>query len=215
MRGDAIFSRYYQCSLGPEYRRVEYLRNNGSQAGAYLNLGIGPASATDVEVQAWCTSGHIFGYRQGVNAENVSVQHSAGDICNGSNYSTYRCKIGPEEYGLYAHVIRVSKALREWKRLDGTVVASNTNVNTDTFTGAGPYWLFAINGYQGASGDCKCWYLILRDDNGVPVRNLVPAVRVSDSKPGMYDLCGSICPLTNTPFYINSGTGADFTWGEL
>lgn len=43
--------------------------------------------------------------------------------------------------------------------------------------------------------------------NGVAVQNLIPCVRKSDSKPGMYDLCGSICPLTNSPFYINAGTG--------
>ncbi len=51
--------------------------------------------------------------------------------------------------------------------------------------------------------------------NGVLVRNYVPCVRIRDSKPGLYDLCGSICPLTNTPFYINTESGTDFTWGEL
>ena len=44
------------------------------------------------------------------------------------------------------------------------------------------------------------------------IRSYIPCVRTSDSKPGMYDLCGSICPLTGTPFYINSGTGADFKY---
>lgn len=43
--------------------------------------------------------------------------------------------------------------------------------------------------------------------NGVVVQNLIPCVRKSDNKPGLYDLCGSICPLTNSPFYINAGTG--------
>lgn len=37
--------------------------------------------------------------------------------------------------------------------------------------------------------------------------DLVPCYHESDGKPGMYDLCGSICPLTNSPFYINAGTG--------
>lgn len=35
----------------------------------------------------------------------------------------------------------------------------------------------------------------------------LPCIRLSDNKPGMYDLCGSICPLTGTPFYINAGSG--------
>lgn len=38
-------------------------------------------------------------------------------------------------------------------------------------------------------------------------RNYVPMLRKSDNKPGLYDLAGSICPLTGTPFYINAGTG--------
>lgn len=38
-------------------------------------------------------------------------------------------------------------------------------------------------------------------------RDTIPALRLSDNKPGLYDLCGSICPLTGTPFYINAGTG--------
>ena len=51
------------------------------------------------------------------------------------------------------------------------------------------------------------------DANGVCDQLFVPAIRNSDSKPGFYDLAGSICPLTGTPFYINSGTGADLIAG--
>lgn len=43
--------------------------------------------------------------------------------------------------------------------------------------------------------------------NGAFIQNFVPCYRESDSKPGMYDLAGSICSLTNSPFYINAGTG--------
>lgn len=28
-----------------------------------------------------------------------------------------------------------------------------------------------------------------------------------NSKPGLYDLLGSICPITGTPFYVNNGSG--------
>ena len=51
--------------------------------------------------------------------------------------------------------------------------------------------------------------------DGTPVRRFVPCVRVSDGKPGMFDLCRSICSLTDTPFYVNSGTEGDFTYGEF
>ena len=45
----------------------------------------------------------------------------------------------------------------------------------------------------------------ISDANGT-IRNLVAKLR-ADGKPGLYDLCGSICSLTGTPFYINAGTG--------
>ena len=49
-------------------------------------------------------------------------------------------------------------------------------------------------------------------DNGTLIRNFIPCYRKSDGVIGLYDLCGSICPLTSTPFYVNSGTGT-FTKG--
>ena len=42
--------------------------------------------------------------------------------------------------------------------------------------------------------------------NGILVRDFLPATRDSDMKPGLYDL-------QNDVFYTNSGSGADFTWG--
>lgn len=60
----------------------------------------------------------------------------------------------------------------------------------------------------------RLWEAVFSVD-GDKIRSYIPCVRTSDSKPGMYDLCGSICPLTGTPFYINAGAGADFLWGEL
>ena len=67
-----------------------------------------------------------------------------------------------------------------------------------------------------ANGTSFLWGKIrgfaVRDANGSLVRSLAPCIRLPDYKPGMYDACGSICPLTGMPFYINSGTGADFKY---
>lgn len=46
-------------------------------------------------------------------------------------------------------------------------------------------------------------YLI--KDNGIPIRDFRPALRLSDNKPGMYDL-------VNDVFYINQGTETDFVY---
>lgn len=40
-------------------------------------------------------------------------------------------------------------------------------------------------------------------DTGITHRNYIPCYRKSDNVIGMYDLCGSICSRTNTPFYIS------------
>lgn len=45
------------------------------------------------------------------------------------------------------------------------------------------------------------------DGELVKLREYTPMLRKMDGKPGLYDLRGSICPLTNTPFYVNAGTG--------
>ena len=44
-------------------------------------------------------------------------------------------------------------------------------------------------------------------DNGTLVRHMVPCMRDADSVLGMYDLCESTCPETNSPFYINVANG--------
>ncbi len=45
------------------------------------------------------------------------------------------------------------------------------------------------------------------------VMDLVPCYRKSDGVIGMYDLCGNVCPLTGTAFFINAGTSS-FTKGS-
>lgn len=52
--------------------------------------------------------------------------------------------------------------------------------------------------YTGRMYYCKIY------DNDILVRDFIPAVRDSDSKPGFYDL-------VTDQFFVNAGTGADFT----
>ena len=48
---------------------------------------------------------------------------------------------------------------------------------------------------------------------GKLVMDLVPCYRKTDNVIGMYDLCGNVCPLTDTAFFINAGSGT-FTKGS-
>ena len=86
-------------------------------------------------------------------------------------------------------------------------------VTWGSFTSA-PNALFAVNSRQDGvtrKSSVKI-YGYSHGRNGQYLRNFVPCIR-SDNKPGFYDLAGSICPLTGTPFYINAGTGADLIAG--
>lgn len=58
-------------------------------------------------------------------------------------------------------------------------------------------------------GQGRDYWSQMFDENGVLVRDYVACVRISDGKPGLYDLTGSICPLTNTPLYV-SASGGEF-----
>lgn len=52
---------------------------------------------------------------------------------------------------------------------------------------------------------------ISRGDN--VILDLIPCYRKSDNVIGMYDLAGTICPLTDTPFYVSAGPNSNFLIG--
>ena len=98
---------------------------------------------------------------------------------------------------------------------DGSATINGSyHANATPLSGVGANETMRIFGR--ADGTSFLWGKIrgfaVRDANGSLVRSLAPCIRLPDGKPGMYDACGSICPLTGTPFYINSGTGADFKY---
>jgi len=80
--------------------------------------------------------------------------------------------------------------------------------NIDSITSA--ICIFART-YGNRASSCSIYSFEIFNNDGI-VRDYIPCYRKLDGVIGMYDLCGSICPLTYTPFYINSGTGT-FTKG--
>lgn len=94
------------------------------------------------------------------------------------------------------------------------VVASGTPQHIDiTGSNISPVWIGRRSNIpvSDLGGALKLRTLIAKDGNKI-MRDYVPCYRKSDGVIGIYDLCGSICPLTGTPFYINAGTGT-FTKG--
>ena len=206
MRGDAIYSRYYQYALGPEYRRVEYLESSGA---AYIDTGV--ASALDISVY----------FRAQLLSRSTLVSsgnEKQGGICvsHWQNPFSFAFNFGDTGYNPVRGVIPIDVQEIYEIVLDKDMYSVNgqstSNIASSISTSSHLHLFRDVWNLNPV--DTKIYLAKIRK-NGTPVRNLVPAVRVSDSKPGMYDLCGSICPLTNTPFYINGGNGDDFTWGEL
>lgn len=89
--------------------------------------------------------------------------------------------------------------------LDGELLYTYPN---NTITMSSNIYLGAVSGYSTGNYHIRQRtfdFTISSNDN--IVLHLVPALRLSDNKPGMYDLCGTICPITNSSFFVNSGTG--------
>ena len=95
--------------------------------------------------------------------------------------------------------------------VDGTTVAPSvsytffnvTSKSIPIFTAYSPY----TNEYRSniALNSKVSYFQFIK--SGVLIRDFVAAQRNADGVVGMYDLCGTICPLTGTPFYINAGSG--------
>lgn len=198
---NAAWQAYLEGELPEGYRRVEYIESTGVQ---WIDTGVYVNQDTDVEID-YCNVKRSSAYSVfGVNPLFVFTTLTATtDVRFKYNNNIYENQIA-----------QTTRALR---RMDGRIVSVNREVKytfpATTFEANYTALLFARRTNDGAVEEksaSKVWSC--RIDNA---RNLIPCVRVADSKPGMYDLCGSICGLTNSPFYINAGSGADFTYGEL
>ena len=191
-------------SLVPnEYRQVEYIQSSESQwidTGVYGNLNI--MGYVDIEPSAASPKYPIgsgvqsnLGY-WGICFQSVgSIQYYIGDGSY-ANPSTYT------QGTRYKILINDNKKFY----LDNELVVDYNTYATKNYTrnNTKTIILFGFNWSSISLGsfkfyNCKLW------DNGILIRNFIPVVRKSDSKPGMYDR-------VNDVFYTNQGTGADFTY---
>lgn len=210
---NAAWQAYLEGDLPEGYRRVEYIESSAAQ---HIDTGFTPDYNTAIVSKWTINTGNgqfgLFG----------SFGNSWGDNsygCNGSSalYDNFKADTST---GYSSSAVRgktfVYKKIGRYTEITGQLSWTRT-YNAVTFTCPQSMYLFAI--HYGSNtvnhrASAKCYYFYI-DDNGTRVRHYIPALRLSDNKPGLYDLCGSICPLTNSPFYVNSGTGADFLWKEF
>ena len=184
------------------YRRVEWIGCTGTQ---YLDTGYTPNIDSDVEVEFdnFDINGNNYAGTGGAGSAGTWVNLSWGtDYTSsyasfGNNVDKYFSKVSSGTYwNVGKHSFRVSK-VGCWA--DGILRVTFSDVTfgitTDTYCVGARMSYGAIARYIKAN----IYSVIIREGNRL-VRNFIPCVRKSDSKPGMYDT-------VSHTFYTNAGTG--------
>ena len=196
------------------YREVDYLESNGAQ---WINTGVIPSYAIgdDVYSQIEFQCLNISQVQRMSGVYTSSVNYYTQFFLNVSSYAFFGVQSSVITWVTYG------EADTDWHTAGYDVQTKTANFDGTEYQYPDiaasvehrfPLYLFARND----SGVADLFFRgRIRAFTYTDIRSYIPCVRISDSKPGMYDLCGSICPLTGTPFYINAGAGADFLWGEL
>ena len=196
------------------YREVDYLESTGQQ---WIDTGVIPSYAIGDDVYSQIE----FQFLNIHQSQRVSGVYSGVE----SNYTQFFLNTQPSAvFGVQVN----SSAWCTFGEADVNWHTAGYDVRTKTANLDGTEYPYPTIPYSAEHGFPL--YLFARNNRGntdsfftgrirsfayTDIRSYIPCVRTSDGKPGMYDLCGSICPLTGTPFYINAGAGKDFLWGEL
>lgn len=202
------------CDLPAEYTRCEYLQSNGNQ---YIDSGI----------ECWSDYGMAFKTRM---ATNVNSACCGGILkVNDAPPTYYRYHYSPYNSSATTILnlwyqedsnINSSIAFTNFNQLEthtitvkpqeGKAVAKqSTNTSTKSFTAISPristghnIYIFGRLNVDGITVQTRAstFYYFRIFNGGTLLRNLIPCIRVSDSKPGMYDF-------VSKTFLTNIGTG--------
>ena len=191
-----------ETELPSDYTRVVYLESTGTQ---YIDTGFTPdvnsamyirLSVTDDGIKNnWC--GVVLGGSAGWFNVGGSKKSEEGLVANFSSVSAQGCNI---PYDNNYHDYYISNGLQK--------IDQNEAYNEITrFIGKMlTVWLFiGHKNYNGTLVGKQRIQLCRLYDNGVLAHDFVPCVRVTDSKPGMYDT-------VTQQFFVNAGSG-EFVWG--
>lgn len=194
---------YVHHELPPEYQRVEYLESKGAQ---YIDSGTHLTLDTIIQCKFVYTA-----TGSGYPTPYGCIQPSFGLYSNGGNGATVYTSFGSNYDVTYTgNLLDGPKTFIQNKDgvwVDGIkkVTYTNTTVTEDPNV---HIYLFARMGNGTAAKFSKARlysFSILHGNN--TVRNFVPCIRKTDSKPGLYDTVAGT-------FYTDAGTsGVDFDVG--
>lgn len=195
--------------LPREYQEVEYLKSSGAQ---YIDTELFLTQDASINIRFFVDSGtkfSIFGSRRDSALRNIGLAGAEMYplYADFGEYTKYRASHFDHYTSGDVYDASISRILRKiYNVTKGEQKAINTKACSEQFTTPGSVFIFnQRNGYASDGLNGGVIACVINDTTGS--RNLIPCYRKSDHKPGMYDLCGSICSRTNSPFYINAGTG--------
>lgn len=198
--------------LPSEYQEVEWIQNSRYSyiATQYYHNYLSKYQFKVQKINMGANYAIIFGARSAYNLKDAitvsfhgtsSLSFNIGGKTN-DNFGTLQHPNDPcEWYVDYSSII-----------INENQYTTNATPPTDCIYDD---WMFMgnqKNTYLSDYGIMRMYNFKISEDS-LLMRNYIPCYRKSDEEIGMYDLCGSICPLTGTSFYVNAGTGT-FTKGN-
>ena len=190
-------------ALPNTYYRLNYIANTGS---SYINTLIKPTGKTKLEIDfrltntnynsTWGSGVAYTEFTSGGHRFGVNVGSSISIACgNNSTLATI-----PSDTNRHKIIVNDN----------GNCYADDVLVGTSVFTGTSSYnlplfacmWAGSLKSYKAME-----LYSCQISEDGVLVRNFIPAMRKSDSVVGLYDD-------VNDVFYTNAGSGS-FTYGSI
>ena len=188
--------RFIQDVIPSAYLPLKYLESTGTQ---FILTGFTPTVNTDFELELSSTKSSTnwaMGCPTWVGVHYKGVDEQIG-VTNSST----------SDFQQYVNYARDNTRIT--MKLQGNTVYAN-GVSLGTITRRAGTLDFALFGYRDANRGATLLftgsiYKCIIWDNGVPVRDLYPALRKSDNKPGMYDRI-------TKQFFVNQGSGSDFNY---
>ncbi|MBR5272354.1 MAG: hypothetical protein IKU25_03035 [Clostridia bacterium] len=201
--------------LPKEYQRVEYIESTGTQ---YIdtNLPFQNYPGFKIKCKKTDTAGHvIFGAVGTATSTNAKF---GVRLMLGQNVSSTQFQVVGYYGQLYSALYTSVEDWHDIELSSGLLVCDGVENSFTKVFNASTYniLLFGSNQFgtiTPAKAKIDTFQVFWGQDSPEIARDFVPCYRKSDGVIGMYDLCGSICPLTETPFYINAGDG-EFLKGD-
>lgn len=184
----------YSAVLPHRYRELSYIESTGMQ---YIALTLPHKNiALDLDFQLLSADGLAFGMGYYVSSTDCYQI--------GTNSGKWFIRINNT-----IHNTTASDTLRHTFSIDsnGCVSIDNSYLFTAASTEAknDELYLFCrkYEGIPSSFAQMRIYSLIIKAD-GKNLYDLRPAMRLSDNSVGLYDLQGTVCPLSDSPFYISS-----------